>query len=122
MKLLAITLLVICSIVSASEIPEEFKENGQLVESMIVEIETESGCELIVTSGLRSPEHNKRVGGAKNSKHLTNSARDVILKDPNCLSYEKLWKIACKYGTGLLESDHLHIDIREEPLCLNLKK
>lgn len=37
------------------------------------------GVPLIVTSGYRSPEHNKRVGGAQNSMHLRGQAFDISM-------------------------------------------
>lgn len=39
------------------------------------------GCPIIVSSGYRSPELNKRIGGAKNSQHMTGCAVDIQLKD-----------------------------------------
>lgn len=39
------------------------------------------GCPIIVSSGYRSPELNKRIGGAQNSQHMTGCAVDIQLKD-----------------------------------------
>ena len=36
---------------------------------------------IIITSALRTVEENKKVGGVKNSQHLTGNAIDFILKD-----------------------------------------
>jgi uncharacterized protein YcbK (DUF882 family) len=36
---------------------------------------------VIVTSGYRTPEHNKKVGGAKYSFHMRGMAADIIVKD-----------------------------------------
>ena len=36
---------------------------------------------IIITSTLRTVEENKKVGGVKNSQHLTGNAIDFILKD-----------------------------------------
>ncbi|WP_448826708.1 D-Ala-D-Ala carboxypeptidase family metallohydrolase [Capnocytophaga bilenii] len=35
---------------------------------------------IIITSGYRTPAHNKKVGGADNSQHLTASAADIVVK------------------------------------------
>jgi zinc D-Ala-D-Ala carboxypeptidase len=45
------------------------------------------GKPLILTSAYRSPEHNKRVGGAKNSRHMQGDAFDVMMTnhDPLCV-------------------------------------
>lgn len=36
---------------------------------------------VIITSGYRTPEHNKKVGGAKYSYHMRGMAADIIVKD-----------------------------------------
>ena len=38
------------------------------------------GCPLIVSSGVRCPELNERVGGSKNSQHMKCEAADVLPK------------------------------------------
>jgi zinc D-Ala-D-Ala carboxypeptidase len=39
------------------------------------------GNPLIVRSAYRSPEHNRAVGGAKRSKHLTGTAFDIAMSN-----------------------------------------
>ena len=62
-----------------------------------------------VTSWIRSPARNKAVGGAKNSKHLTGLAVDVVLDNPN----EGLAQI-CKtlHLRCLDEGDHVHVETK----------
>lgn len=36
-----------------------------------------SGGPLKVTSGYRSPDHNRRIGGARRSRHVTGEAADL---------------------------------------------
>jgi hypothetical protein len=66
---------------------------------------------VIVTSGLRTPEHNQEVGGVPNSQHLSGKAVDIVL--PQGTSFQD-------FKTGLLqkgvkptelidEGDHIHI-------------
>lgn len=61
-----------------------------------------------ITSGYRSPETNRRVGGSPNSYHLRGRAVDVVA-GPELLKH--LRQTAKKYGAVevILESDHLHV-------------
>ena len=36
-----------------------------------------------VTSGYRTPKHNKKIGGSRTSEHMKGKAADVVLKDKN---------------------------------------
>ena len=53
------------------------------INKILKRIERESGCKLRVTSGYRTKSHNKRVGGAPNSFHLSDRARDFRSKYRN---------------------------------------
>ena len=86
---------------------------------------------IVITSGYRTPEHNKVVGGAKDSYHLRGMAADLIVhaqspnpKDPN---YPKLYdrrKLALQalrvgFRTVIIYTSpdkmkpHVHVDVRE---------
>lgn len=60
------------------------------------------------TSGLRSVERNKIVGGHPKSKHLVGLARDIV---PDNLKDKKvLIKAVFKAGLSALdEGDHIHV-------------
>lgn len=64
-----------------------------------------------VTSGYRSFEHNKRVGGQPNSYHLTGNARDIA-KSPG-MSLDKIVSALKKQGYDVVEKldegDHYHV-------------
>jgi hypothetical protein len=45
------------------------------------EVRHRVGFPIIITSGYRTPEHNKRVGGAPNSAHLEGFAADVLVRN-----------------------------------------
>jgi hypothetical protein len=51
----------------------------------------EYGRAMIISSGFRSEQLNKAVGGAKNSQHMTGCAADIVCSDP-----ERLFEILGK--------------------------
>ncbi len=69
------------------------------------------GKPIIITSGYRTPEYNKKVGGVKNSYHLHGKAVDIKV---NGISPRELSKYAEKVGfngIGIYEN-FIHLDIR----------
>jgi len=59
-------------------VPDGTKPNVRRLCLMVLEpIRKRWGKPVVVVSGYRSPEHNKRVGGAKKSKHVLGEAADV---------------------------------------------
>jgi hypothetical protein len=83
------------------------------ITAILGQIQKEVPCKIKVTSGYRSPKKNKAVGGARNSYHLYNRARDI---QASCLSPEKLAQICKKYANGVIVyKHHVHIDNREKP-------
>jgi len=82
------------------------------IDDILVKIQKEVKCPITVTSGKRSKAHNKAVGGAKNSYHLTDRARDIKAK---CLKPAQLGKICKKYANGvIIYKKHVHIDNRDK--------
>lgn len=67
---------------------------------------------ITVISGYRSPTHNAKVGGAKNSKHLTGEAADIRVEG---VSPEEVYDWASRYfssgGIGCYKS-WVHVDCR----------
>lgn len=69
-----------------------------------------SDCEFTVTSGKRTVEHNRRVGGAPNSYHLTDRARDIT-STKECRA--RLGHLALEEGLSVIYyPSHIHIDDR----------
>ena len=76
-----------------------------------------AGCEITITSGHRTIEHNKKVGGAKNSLHLSDRAIDAVI---SCRSW--VVKTAKDFGiTIILYKKHIHLDIRTKCMVKLLK-
>jgi len=71
-------------------------------------------CKSIITSGYRTKEHNKRVGGSKNSYHLKGKALDVAFTKCD-KSLKEIGIIAQSYFNGVIVyKKHIHIDIRDK--------
>lgn len=62
-------------------VPEEFYGNVQELANNLQVLRDALDVPVLVTgSGYRTLKHNKKVGGAKSSKHLTASAADISVK------------------------------------------
>ena len=68
---------------------------------------------VIVTSGYRTPEHNKKVGGAKYSYHMRGMAADIVVKDmtPKDVAKE-LDKLVPNSGGIIVYKSWVHFDTR----------
>lgn len=64
---------------------------------------------IIVISGYRDPDHNRRVGGATNSQHVYGTAADISPGIPRALAVELGFS-----GVGLSGSTAVHVDVRGE--------
>lgn len=63
-----------------------------------------------VTSWIRTPAHNKKVGGVPDSMHLLGLAVDVILDDWS--ETEQFMKMCKRIGLqAIKEGDHIHVQI-----------
>lgn len=70
------------------------------------------GKPIIINSGFRTPEHNKRVRGAENSFHLQGKAADIQV---NGITPKQLAKYAEKVGfNGIgVYKTFIHVDVRD---------
>jgi hypothetical protein len=86
---------------------------GDGIASKVKTIQDTFGQQLIITSGYRSPERNKRVGGAKNSAHMRRNAVDIKTGHLNKDDRLKIIKIASQAGVGGvgIYSNDLHFDV-----------
>ncbi|MFQ0815374.1 hypothetical protein AVM02_02420 [Brucella anthropi] len=76
------------------------------------------GRDFGITSGYRSPEHNKRVGGAKSSYHTRGEAVDIDMKGMSEAQRAQLVQLLAQQGVGGFitysnSPDMLHIDMRK---------
>lgn len=74
-------------------------------------LRTTLGKPLLITSAYRSPEHNRRVGGAKNSYHMQGVAFDVRMENQDPHEFEAAARAAGFTGIGYYpKSGFMHID------------
>lgn len=77
------------------------------------------GKPISINSGYRSPAHNKRIGGAKNSQHLKGTAADIVVSGMSPLEVKKVVEKLISEGKvwfgGIGRyNTFLHLDIRKE--------
>jgi hypothetical protein len=69
------------------------------------------GKPLVLTSAYRSPAHNKRVGGAKNSRHMQGDAFDVRMENHDPHEFEAAARAVGFTGFGYYpKSGFMHVD------------
>ena len=100
-----------------AEFPLDVIENLRELAKNLQVIRDYFGKPIKINSGYRSPEHNKSIGGAKNSQHVKGRAADIVITGvtPKQLAAELEKLIAAKKikqgGIGIYPN-FLHYDIR----------
>lgn len=99
-----------------AEMPIEVLENIKLLAKYVQLIRNEAGVSLVINSGYRSPQHNAKVGGVKNSYHVQGKASDL---NPKGITPKQLYDVILKLikggviyngGVGLYDT-FVHYDI-----------
>lgn len=110
---------------------ETVKNLKELVDNVLQPLRDFIGTKIIVTSGYRSFEVNKKVGGVKNSSHLLGQAADIvvpgytneqlirIIREKN-LPVDKVIDEKLYRNDGVLHT-HLHISFNKDRRKIFLK-
>lgn len=99
-------------------VPNEFIPNCTILARNLQALRDHLGEAVLITgSGYRTPSHNKKVGGAKHSQHLTASAADISVRSLTSKKLaaviEKLIKAGkMKQGGIGIYPGFVHYDIR----------
>jgi uncharacterized protein YcbK (DUF882 family) len=65
-----------------SPMPADVKKNIKKLAGYLEIIRAALGVRIKISSGYRSPAHNSKIGGAKNSQHIKGRAADIQTKLP----------------------------------------
>jgi len=89
-----------------------------LVESILDPVREKLGSPIKVNSGYRSPAVNTKIGGAKNSQHLTGEAADISCSDNaklfNMISDNFLFDQLIWEGGDDIQPDWIHVSYKSE--------
>ena len=89
----------------------EVKIHSELLDKL-QKLRDHFGRPVIITSGYRTPEHNRAVGGAPDSQHLYGRAADIVVRGvPHDEVYRQAIRLGFR-GVGRYNT-HTHVDVRE---------
>lgn len=86
--------------------------DAELVEKLEA-LRAKAGAPIYITSGYRTPEHNKKVGGASKSQHMLGKAADIHVKTMTASALAKL-AVSVGFNGVILYKDQgfVHVDVR----------
>ena len=97
--------------------PDDVLENVKVVAEQLQVLRDVLNIPITINSAYRSPKHNKKIGGVKNSQHITGKAVDIVAKGitTNYLAF-KINELILKGkmlegGIGIYDT-FVHYDIR----------
>lgn len=89
---------------------------------MLQALRNKLGRPLILNSAYRTPEHNRAVGGAKNSNHMQAIAYDVRMDNHNPEAFERAAVEVGFRGIGHYPSSNfMHVDARQTSTVVRFK-
>ena len=108
-----------------NKIPEKYRDNVERLAKILQQIRDNWGEAIIISSGYRCPELNKKVGGAGNSDHLYAAAADIHTVSDGKMNNHALWNsIICLNKLGKLgefrqlineyNDDWIHISVNND--------
>lgn len=77
-------------------------------------LRTKIGRPIYITSGFRTVEHNRNVGGSPNSQHLLGKAADIQVNGLSITALLAEVRSVGFRGIGLYDS-YIHVDVRQTP-------
>ena len=100
-----------------AEMPSDVLENVKVVAEQLQVLRDVLNIPIKINSAYRSPSHNKKIGGVRNSQHITGKAVDIVAKGitTNYLAF-KINELIIKGkmlegGVGIYDT-FVHYDIR----------
>jgi uncharacterized protein YcbK (DUF882 family) len=106
-----------CKDAARTPYPQEWRPSrGAALGRVFERIRAEMGVPLLVLSGYRTPEHNRRVGGAKLSQHV--EGRAIDLKPPKGITPHNFYlRVRGLVGDSEIRGlgiypTFLHVDVR----------
>ncbi|SKB63685.1 Peptidase M15 [Soonwooa buanensis] len=109
-----------------NEVPEKLIPNVQKLANNLQALRDNVGKPIVVNSGYRTAKHNKSVGGASSSQHLTASAGDIRIAGMTSKQvYDAILNLIKEGkmhngGVGLYNT-FVHYDIRQSPSRWDLR-
>lgn len=106
-----------CHDKDGTPVPQQYLKNVQRVANQLQILRDYLGEPVRILSGYRTPSHNKKVGGATRSYHLTASAADIAVKSKSpkqlaAIVERLIAKGSLKFGGLGLYKGFIHLDIR----------
>lgn len=101
-----------------SQMPAEVLHNIQKVANQLQALRDFLGKSITINSGYRSPAHNKRIGGVRNSQHVKGTAADIVVSGMNTKEVAKAIETLIARGDMLqggigVYPTFVHYDIRK---------
>lgn len=100
-----------------TNVPEEYMGNVQLLAENLQVLRDYIGRPIKIISGYRSPDYNKKIGGARRSQHMTAKAADIKVDGMEPWIVKKIIEHLIheghmmKGGVGIYET-FVHYDVR----------